>query len=70
MRQATPPPVKREPSGETIKSDINQILFAWLPIIVKTWRPRGTKAIIWLQRYQVQKGVKCCTKLGFFSHEF
>ena len=44
--------------------------YAWLPIIVRTWRPKGSKALIWLQKYQTQDGVKSCTKLGYFSYEF
>lgn len=44
--------------------------YAWFPIIVKTWRPRGTKALIWLQKYQTQDGEKSITSLGFFSYEF
>lgn len=43
--------------------------FAWFPIIVKTWRPRGTKALIWLQKYSIQNGEKSCNYLGLFSKE-
>lgn len=45
--------------------------FAWLPMIVHTWRPRGTTALIWLQKYKITPdGKKWISYLGRFSHEF
>ena len=44
--------------------------FAWLPKIVRTWRPQGTKAIIWMQRYFKNERGAYVTRLGFFSYEF
>lgn len=45
--------------------------YAWIPVIVKTWRPRGTKAIIWLQSYYKNSmGTSYCLRLGLFSYEF
>ena len=43
--------------------------YAWLPTLVKTWRPQGSKALIWLQKYQTQDCEKSCTSLVFFSKE-
>ena len=58
--------------------------FAWLPVIVWTWRPTPSRAIVWLQGYFVlgeadkfsrlngnpEPGGKYCTRLGVFSIEF
>ena len=44
--------------------------FAWLPKYVKTWRPQGTTAIIWLQKYYQNREGNYCNHLGFFSYEF
>lgn len=44
--------------------------YAWFPIVVDTWRPRGSRAIIWLQEYYVQYYRPYCLRLGTFSHEF
>lgn len=44
--------------------------FAWLPKYVKTWRPKGTYAVVWLQYYFVDKSGFYCKHLGFFSYEF
>ena len=43
--------------------------YAWFPMIVKTWRPRGSKALIWMQKYRIQNGERSCNYLGFFSKE-
>ena len=44
--------------------------YAWLPMVVKTWRPRETKALIWLQKYRISNGEKSINYLGFLSVEF
>ena len=55
--------------------------YAWLPKYVNTWRPQGTKAIIWLQSYfetyedtanafKSKLINKYCNYLGFWSYEF
>lgn len=45
--------------------------FAWFPVFVRTWRPQGTDAIVWLQEYyQKPNGEKYVGRLGFFSSEF
>lgn len=58
--------------------------FAWLPTMVWTWRHTPTKALVWLQKYNVNDsfgpyiplsgpgtpGEKWVNRLGFFSHEF
>lgn len=44
--------------------------FAWIPTIVRTWRPRGTKALVWMQSYYVNKQGKYINHLGFLSFEF
>ena len=44
--------------------------YAWLPKYIKTWRPKGTKAIIWMQKYYVNGNSEYCKHLGFFSYEF
>lgn len=46
------------------------IKYAFLPKIVKTWRPKGTKAIIWFQHYNINKDGAYCLKLRRFSYEF
>ncbi len=60
------------------------VKFAWLPIVVWTWRRTPSKALVWLQYYQVNtnsgpytrlgvntpEGEKSCSYLGFFSYEF
>lgn len=54
--------------------------FALIPRYIDTWRPQGTKAIIWLKSYYV-KTERCpcnnenpiqkyCMHLGWFSYEF
>lgn len=50
---------------------INKRKYAWFPKLVNTWRPRGTKALIWFQNYYVKpSGEAYCLRLGFFSYEF
>jgi len=44
--------------------------YAWFPIVVTTWRPSTSKAIIWLQEYYIQNSDAYCLRLGTFSHEF
>ena len=44
--------------------------YAWFPVYVNTWRPKKTKAIIWLQQYYERNNKTYCLKLGFFSYEF
>lgn len=44
--------------------------FAWFSKIVRTWRPKGTNAIIWLQYYHISRKGKYCLYLGCFSYEF
>lgn len=58
--------------------------FAWLPVIVDTWRPSGSRALVWLQTYNVKVGhsifsslngeteigTKWVNHLGLFSYEF
>ena len=44
--------------------------FAYLPIIVPTWRRIPTKALIWMQTYYVKNNKKYCLHLGMFSYEF
>lgn len=44
--------------------------FALFPKLVNTWRPKGTKALIWLQTYYTNDQGNYCIKLGFFSIEF
>ena len=54
--------------------------FALLPRLVDTWRPQGTKAIIWLQTYYIKTEKipfkneysvdKYVLHLGLFSYEF
>lgn len=44
--------------------------FAWLPRIVRTWRPKGTKALIWLQTYFVNSDGAYCNHLGLLAKEF
>ena len=44
-------------------------------MVVNTWRPKGTKALIWLQKYKILNDVpykvkyKWISYLGFFSKE-
>lgn len=71
----------------TLVSDENYhpsrvVKFAFTPTIVHTWR--GTKCIIWLQRYyvkikdsdflflneEVENGTKYINKKGIFSYEY
>jgi hypothetical protein len=47
-----------------------KIKYAIFPIILDTWRPRKSKAIIWLQKYYLNGENKYCKNLGFFSYEF
>ena len=51
--------------------------FAWLPKYVNTWRPKRTKAIIWLQDYWEvynREGTTILERyvnhLGFWSYEY
>jgi hypothetical protein len=44
--------------------------YAWVPKYVKTWRPHGTNAIIWLQPYYKNEKETYCRYLGCFSYEF
>lgn len=46
------------------------VKYALFPKIVKTWRPKGTKAIVWLQKYYINEDGPYCLKLGRMSYEF
>lgn len=41
--------------------------FAWKPIRVQTWK--GTYALIWLQQYHEQHGVKYCLYINWLGAE-
>jgi hypothetical protein len=45
--------------------------YAWLPTKVKTWRPRGSYAIVWMQEYYIcdDREYSYCMRIGKFSKE-